>query len=109
MPKSHIWQTWDSNPGPEETVKTEVKTSLKCLAPAGSQMQSSGAAASHPGETVWEEPLADLTTPRALSGHNSQEAVSLCHPQQRLKREFTLHLPHSLAWRSVQVYDQTLG
>lgn len=37
-------------------------------------------------ERVWEEPMRDLSKPRALLGHNSQEAVSLCHPQQRLSR-----------------------
>lgn len=88
-----MWETWDSNPGPEVSERTEVRTLPKFLAPAGTQMQSSGAAASHLGKRVWEEPLADLSKPRALSGHNSQEAVSLCHLQQSLKREFTLHLP----------------
>lgn len=54
---------------------------------------------------MWEEPLRDLSKPRALLGHSSQEAVSLCHPQQRLSREFSLRLPHSLARRPVQVCD----
>lgn len=52
---------------------------------------------------MWEEPLRDLSKPRALLGHNSQEAVSLCHPQQRLSREFSLRLPHSSVRRPVQV------
>lgn len=104
-----MWETWDSNPGPEVSLRTGVRALPKFLARAGRQMQSSGAAVSHLGERVWEESLADLSKPRALSGHTSQEAVSLCHLQQSLKREFTLHLPQSLAWRIVQVYDQAPG
>lgn len=113
MPKSHSYhvQTWDSNPGPGVAVRTGGQDFAEVFAPAGTQMQSPGAAASHRGERVWEEPLADLAKPRALSGHSSQEAVSLCHLHERL-RESTLHLPPGLAWRPVQVgrwLSETVG